>query len=234
MSASPRHPSRPAALRLGTAGLLALCALLGACATGTPASAPAPAAPPVAATPEPPPPPPLRPVEADPQAPATQMQPPAQGALGTVLAHADRVRSLPAAELTAEIARLNEANQAAGNADPTLQMQQALALAQTRSAPDLARALALLQRVGNDNSPSGRALQPLARLLAARYGEQRKVEEERDRHAQQARDAQRRIDQLNDRLEALRAIERSFGRPATVTPPGGASGNGAAPRPSQP
>ena len=82
------------------------------------------------------------------------------------------------------------------------------------SPADLARALGLMQRVAADTSEAGLPLQPLARLLAARYQEQRRVEDDRDRQAQQVKEAQRRIDQLNDRLEALRAIERSFGRPA--------------------
>lgn len=211
-------------LRTGPVALLALlCAALSACTStpldtpGTPPAAPAAAAPATPASP-----PPLRPVEAEPQAPATQMQPPVPGAIGGMLAYADRVRGLNAAELAAETARLNEAAATAGP-NPALQMQQALALAQTRTPADLARALGLMQRVSNDTSAEGRALQPLARLLAARYMEQRRVEDERDRQAQQAKEAQRRIDQLNDRLEALRAIERSFGRPAPAAP----AGNGA-------
>ena len=91
-------------------------------------------------------------------------------------------------------------------------MQLALALAQTRVPADLARALGLLQRVIANPSPEAQPLQPLARALAARYVEQRRVEDDRDRQAQQLRESQRRIDQLNDRIEALRAIERSFAR----------------------
>ena len=97
-----------------------------------------------------------------------------------------------------------------------------------RSPADLARALGLLQRVINHPSPEAQSLQPLARALAARYQEQRRVEDDRDRQAQQLRESQRRIEQLNDRLEALRAIERSFTRPnAPGQPPNG-------PRPAQP
>ena len=98
-------------------------------------------------------------------------------------------------------------------------MQLALVLAQTRVPADLARSLGLLQRVIANPTADAQPLQPLARVLAARYLEQRKVEDERDRQAQQARVAQRRIDQLNDRIEALRAIERSFARPASAPAP---------------
>jgi Mg2+ and Co2+ transporter CorA len=97
-------------------------------------------------------------------------------------------------------------------------MQLALVLAQTRAPADLARGLGLLQRVLANPSNEAQVLHPLARLLAARYQEQRRVEDERDRQAQQLRDSQRRIDQLSDRIEALRAIERSFSRPNSPPP----------------
>ena len=216
-----RRPSLASAPGL----LLAACALVTGCtlpsASTAPPAPPPPPAPAPVASPAPAAAPAIRPVEAEPQAPATQMQPRAAGPLASMLSHADRVRGLSAADLSAEVARLNEAATAAPT-DPTLQMQQALALAQTRNTPDLVRALGLVQRVAADNSDTGRALQPLARLLVTRLQEQRRAEDERDRQGQQLRDAQRRIDQLNDRLEALRAIERSFGRPAPT--------NGSTPR----
>jgi len=172
----------------------------------------------VAVQPPPPPPPPVRPVEAEPMAPATQ---PAlvftqltQGPVAAVLAYADKVRPLGGNELAAELSRLGEPGEV-----PTAQMQLALALAQTRVPADLARAIGLLQRVMANPSADAQPLQPLARALAARYQEQRRVEDDRDRQAQQLRDSQRRIDQLNDRIEALRAIERSFARPNSPPPP---------------
>jgi hypothetical protein len=151
----------------------------------------------------PPPPPPVTPVEAEPLALATQ---PAgifaqwtQGPVGAMLAYADKVRPLGPPELAAELNRLGDLVET-----PAVQMQMAIVLAQTRVPADLARAVSLLQRVNSN---------PSADALPARYAEQRKVEEDRDKQAQQLRDSQRRIDQLNDRIEALRAIERSFARP---------------------
>lgn len=171
----------------------------------------------VAVTP-PPAPPAITPVEAEPLAPATQ---PAglftqwtQGPVGAILAYADKVRPLGPPELAAELNRLGDLVET-----PTVQMQMAIVLAQTRSSADLARASGLLQRVIANPSADAQPLQPLARTLSARYAEQRKVEDERDKQAQQLRDSQRRIDQLNDRIEALRAIERSFARPAPATAP---------------
>ena len=134
-------------------------------------------------------------------------------ATGQMLAFADRVRSLTGAELGAEMARIGDP----GDSAPA-QMHLAIALAATRVPADLARALGLLQRVIASQANDAAPIQPLARALAARYLEQRRIEDDRDRQVQQLREAQRRIDQLNDRLEALRAIERSVTRPTNNHP----------------
>lgn len=202
-------PVRP----LFVAAAVALPLLLAACQTPPPPPAPAP---PAAQTP--PPPPRVLPVEAEPAAPATRLpstaMPLAPGSLPGMLAYAERVRSLGPQDLSAEIGRLGDAGDS-----PIAQMQLALALAQTRTPADLARALGLLQKVAANPSSEAQVLHPLARTLAARYQEQRRVEDDRDRQAQQLRDSQRRIDQLNDRIEALRAIERSFA-PRSAPAPG--------------
>ena len=165
----------------------------------------------------PPPPPPITPVEAEPIAPATQpggiFSQLTQGPVGAMLAYADKIRPLGPPELANELTRLGELADT-----PTTQMQTSLVLAQTRNPADLARAQGLLQKVAANPSAEAQPLQPLARTLAARFAEQRRVEEDRDKQAQQLRDAQRRIDQLNDRIEALRAIERSFARPNNPPP----------------
>lgn len=214
---------------------LATCLLLVACKT--PPQAPAGekvAAPAAAAAPAPVAAPmtPVRPVEADPIALATR--PPfsflqsTPSPVSNMLAYADRVRPMSSGDLATELGRLGEPGDA-----PATQMQVALVLAQTRSPADLARALGLMQRVAANPSSDAEPLHPLARTLAARYLEQRRVEDDRDRQAQAARDNQRRIDQLNDRLEALRAIERSFARPNHTAPSNGSSnGNGAAGKPA--
>ncbi|WP_295541635.1 hypothetical protein [uncultured Pseudacidovorax sp.] len=201
---------------------LALAGALAGCATpAPPPSAPAPA--PAAAVPAPPPTrPAVQPVEVQPIAPATQMQPAGGSTSSTagaetltrVLAYADRVRGLQTSDAVAEIARLGDPGESA-----PLQMQLALALAQTRNPADLARATALMQRVAASTQADSQPLQALARVLAARYLEQRRVEDDRDRQVAQLKEAQRRIDHLNDRIEALRAIERSFGRPSGTARP---------------
>lgn len=131
-----------------------------------------------------------------------------------LLAYADRVRSLTPAELGSELSRLIDAR------SPGEHMQQALALAQLRQTPDLIRAQDLLTRVLANASPEAMAYHPLARLLATRFGEQRRFEDLLDKQVQQTRETQRRLDQTAERLEALKAIERSLGArvPAMAAP----------------
>ena len=131
-----------------------------------------------------------------------------------LLVYADRVRSLTPAELGSELSRLTDAR------SPGEHMQQALALAQLRQTPDLIRAQDLLTRVLANASPEAMAYHPLARLLATRFGEQRRFEDLLDKQVQQTRETQRRLDQTAERLEALKAIERSLGArvPAMAAP----------------
>ena len=131
-----------------------------------------------------------------------------------LLAYADRVRAMNGAELNQEATRLSH---------PTLpaeQLQLALVLSQLRQTPELIRAQELLTRLLANAEPDAQALHPLARLLAARYGEQRRLEDLLDKQTQQTREVQRRFEQTSERLEALKAIERSLtSRPHTPAAP---------------
>ena len=136
---------------------------------------------------------------------------PARDAVAPLLAYADQLRSLQGAELTQEIARLGEPS---GPAD---QLRLALALSQTRQLYDLVRAQELLQKVLASTSEPALQLQTLARLLAARFVEQRRVEDLLDRQNQQLRELQRRLEQTQEKLDALKEIERSLNkRPASA------------------
>jgi hypothetical protein len=140
---------------------------------------------------------------------------PSNGAnpLETAIVYAERVRSLAPPDLAQEVQRLGDTPYS-----PLRATQLALALGQSRSAVNTTRAQSLLQRVQADPTSEAAGLQPFARLLAAQIAEQRRADEQAERQAQQLRDAQRRIDQLNDRLEAVRAIERSLPGPARRDP----------------
>lgn len=128
-----------------------------------------------------------------------------------VLTYAERVRLLQGPELVQEINRQTD------NATPAGQIQLALAMSQLRQLPELLKAQELLVRVLAN--PAAAPLHPLARLLASRFAEQRRLEEQIERQNQQVRDTQRRLDQTNERLEALKAIERSL----VSRPPGASS-----------
>lgn len=208
--------------------LLALGALLASCASTPPA--PAPTQPPQVAM-----------IIAVPVAPTVEVDPTETGGneadtntpIAILLTQTDRVLKLTPAELAREIARLSESE----DASPDTPLLLATALAQTRQAVDTARALGLVQRVLGNTSTAAQPLHPLARLLEARLLQQRRLEDQLDRQAQQLRDSQRRNDQLSERLEAVRAIERSLStRPAPAPSPSApaapAASNGAAPRPA--
>jgi hypothetical protein len=102
-------------------------------------------------------------------------------------------------------------------------MRQSLALMSNHANGDLGRALVLLDQVLRNPQPEAQPWRGWARLLQARVAEQRRLEEQLERQAQQLRDSQRRIDLLNDKLEALKAIERSLTPrpPAPAALPGG-------------
>ena len=167
------------------------------------------------------------PLPCPPTPPAEPVAALATDAIIHMLAYADRTRHMQAAELGQEVIRLGD------SAGPTEQVQLALALSQLHQLPELMRAQELLARVLANRSSEAQTLQPLASLLAARFGEQRRLEDQLEKQAQQTRDVQRRLDQTNDRLEALKAIERSLtNRP---TPPASSQpANGRGNRPPAP
>lgn len=140
---------------------------------------------------------------------------PDKDAVVRVLAYFDRIRNQSTAELSQEVARF-------GNPYvPANQLQLALALSQLRQTPELVRAQELLTRLLANADAEAQVLHPLARLLAARFGEQRRYEDLLDKQTQQTRDVQRRLDQTHERLEALKAIERSLtSRPPALVVPG--------------
>jgi hypothetical protein len=201
MFSNPDLPARPALELMHNALLatLAVTLLLAGCAgpAGTLAAAATGASvmPPVAAAPAANP--PLTP-------PPRTATPSTTDAVTRVLAYAQRVRMMPAAALNQEVTRLGTP------ASPTEQVQLSLALSQLLQLPDLIRAQELLARVLANPDAEAQALHPLAGLLASRYGDLRRLEDQMEKQTQQTRDVQRRLDQTTERLEALKAIERSL------------------------
>ena len=202
-----RRRSRCAAACLLAAGMGLACVPL------APQPQPAPVT-----TPPPPPPPPPPPVTVY----VPQLEP-VDVAARHLLSYQERLLQLSPGDLAQEVARLGD-----GSASPQAAMDLALALGQTRGPGDLQRAQGLLDQVLRNSSPQAQPWHPLARLLLARYAEQRRAEEQTEKLNAQLRDAQRdnqrKIDQLNEKLEALKNIERSLNsRPQPGPPPSPAS-----------
>jgi hypothetical protein len=190
--------------------VLAFAGGLYGCASPAPSSPPAPLI--IVSPPAPPP-------EA---APAPSPSP-----AETVLAYAERIRNFQPPELAQEINSLGDPQDS-----PLRQMQLAIALGFARTPANVTRAQALLQRVLAQNQAQAQALHPLAKMLLAQQAETRRLEDQLERQNQQTREANRRIDQLNDRLEALRAVERSLVlRPAATLSAPPAPANGQRPTP---
>jgi hypothetical protein len=83
-----------------------------------------------------------------------------------------------------------------------------LVLSQLRQLPELMRAQELLARVlGNAEA---KALHPLAGCWRRATASSAAWKNSSTKQNQQLRDVQRRLDQTNERLEALKAIERSL------------------------
>ena len=212
----PSRPERclprwPAA----TAGALSL--LLTACSLWQqpPPPAPPPPPPPPQAAPAPPPPPPPPPVVD-----------PADAAARRFFDYHEQLRRWSQAEVAQELSRVNA--QVAANAaavPPGLVLELALLLAQNRANGDTARALAALEPLARGTDPGLAPWQPLARLLSNRLAEQRRLEEQVERQNGQLREAQRNLQQTQEKLEALKAIERSLNAPRPA-------GGGAAPAPA--
>lgn len=122
-----------------------------------------------------------------------------------LLAYNAVLRKMSPAELTRELQRIN-----GYPAGPSNNVRRAMALSLTRDAIDLAKAEAQLWNVMADNSVEAEKLKPLVQLLVGHYSDLRRVADSAEKSATQAREAQRKVDQLNDKLEALKNIERTL------------------------
>jgi hypothetical protein len=193
--------SHAPARSLAATTLLALMLLAAGCATR-----------PEAAPPAPPPPPPVAAPACDPPLEA------ADRANRHVVAQQDRLSGMTPGEIGSEASRPFDAN-----TPPPALVDIALALALTRVPGDLAKAQSLLDQVARNPTPVAEPWKGVVHVLAVRLAEQRRSEEVSERTAQllrdNQRDSQKKLDQLNEKLEALKAIERSLNtRPGASAP----------------
>jgi hypothetical protein len=206
---------RPAAVGLAALGVAActwLPAKGGATAAAKPEPPPAPVLPPA-----PPPAPVIAPAD---------LAGPADRAARRLLAYNEQLLQMDAAGIAADIARLDaQVLPSSPMTTPDLTLALALALVQQHNPGDLARAADLLDPIVQATAPEAQPWQPIARLLAARIADQRRLEDQLERQAARSRDTQHTIQQLTEKLEALKAIERSMtARPAAppkLVPPSG-------------
>jgi len=159
------------------------------------------------------------PVEVPVQVPTVK---PADAAARSLLAYHDRIRQMVPSELAQEVLPRDDTAQPASAAVPL-----ALALMTNHGPGELARAQALLDQVLR--APDTGDWKPLAQLLLDRLVEQRRLEDQADKLNQQRGSLQQRLDQANQKLEALKAIERSLvaPRPTPPVPAASAPANGA-------
>jgi hypothetical protein len=219
---------RPVAWGALAALCAAACTPLQTGPTPTPpaAAAPAPSAPVPAAAPTP---------EA-----TLQPQPdPTDQAARRLLGYHEQLRQMAPADVAADITRLGvEISPTDSTGSPDVTLALALALAHQHNPGDLARAAGLLEPITQATKPELQPWQPMARLLAGRIAEQRRLEDQLERQAAQRRDTQHTIQLLTEKLEALKAIERSMttrppGAPTPGAPPT-ASGTESPPAPKTP
>ncbi len=136
---------------------------------------------------------------------------PTDNAARIVLNANDRLRQLSPLELGQEVAPRDDASLPPGNA-----VQLALALMFSHNNGETFRAQTLLDQVLRDARPEANEWRPIAQFLADRVAEQRRMEGELEKSKQVRDDLQRRLDEANRKLEALKAIERSLGGPRSA------------------
>jgi hypothetical protein len=130
----------------------------------------------------------------------------------SLLRYQQSVQRMSAAEIARERAVL-----AATAPSPAANIRLAILLAQPRGPLDLARAIALLDGVIKAADPAAVSLQPLSRALAGNYQERLKLQAQNEKLSQQLNESQLRNNELQEKLDALAAIERSL----PVRPKGG-------------
>ncbi|MDO8651503.1 MAG: hypothetical protein Q7R66_04875 [Undibacterium sp.] len=125
-----------------------------------------------------------------------------------LLAYYKKTRALPQAELAKLMADLNAST-------PSLKrhyhdMQKAIVLGFLRGNSDLLRAQVILDGILKSSEAEAEKIKPLAFLLSNNYGEWRRLDDNIEKQNQQVKELQRRAEQLNQKLEDLKAIERQL------------------------
>jgi len=140
------------------------------------------------------------------------------GGQASALAYYQNLQRMSAAQLGRERAML-----AALPQSPGIQLRMAMLLGNPRGQTDLAKALNLLDAVLKSSDPVAVGLQPLARLLADSFGERQKLEIQLDKQGQQLKESQRKVAELQEKIDSLADIERTLPQRPRATRPGGST-----------
>jgi hypothetical protein len=105
---------------------------------------------------------------------------------------------------------------------PATQVRMAMLLYHPKAQQDHGKAVSLLENVLKSTDPAALVLHPLARLLVDNYQERARLEGQLGKQEVQLKDGQRKITELQDKLDSLADIERTLTpRPRSVRHEGG-------------
>lgn len=125
--------------------------------------------------------------------------------VGPLLAYHQSLRKMTQGELLKELSGLSLQQKTPKNL-----LQSGMVLTLTRSPADLARAQAQFDAVATSSEADATPFKSLAQMLSSYCAEQRRLYDHVDKLNTQLKDGQRKNEQLNDMLEALKAIERGL------------------------
>ncbi|MBT0960201.1 hypothetical protein [Denitromonas iodatirespirans] len=126
-----------------------------------------------------------------------------------LLAYGRHVAELDAAGFARELKALD-----GQGSDPMSQMRLALLHAQPRADADLARAIGLLDKLMANRTPEAAALKPLARILHVQLSSRARLMAQNEALLADAQSGREAVADLQKKLDALTAIERTLKAPA--------------------
>jgi len=127
------------------------------------------------------------------------------GDLSELLEYQQKARQMNPNALISAIVDLNS-----HPAQPQELILKAIFYADLGRSGDLQRAQNSLDQLLKSADPKARRYRPMATFLTALFDDRLKLEDTNDRLSQQVRDGQRRLDQVSEKLEALKNIERKL------------------------
>ncbi len=130
---------------------------------------------------------------------------PNPGDMSELLEYQQKARQMNSSDLIKAIADLNS-----HPAQPQKLILKAVYYANLRGNGDLQQAQNSLDQLLKSADPKAARYRLMATFLAAMFDDRMKLEDSIDRLSQQIRDGQRRFDQVSEKLEALKDIERKL------------------------